>query len=73
MAKRRTIKDLEAEIEQLDQTVNTRDNYIERLTVENTNTKERLKQIAAENETLRQDIRWYKQLIQSLVSPDKKV
>lgn len=33
--------------------------------------KDRIKQIAAENETLRQDIKWYKSLIQHLVSGGK--
>lgn len=37
------------------------------LQVECNGLKERLKLVAAENETLRQDIRWYKSLIQNLV------
>lgn len=68
---RKTIKSLEAQIENLVQRERNETNAMHTAFAETEQLKKRLQQIAGENESLRTDIKWYKSLIQNLVIGDK--
>lgn len=69
---RKTIKSLEEELKQTRHLRVGDEKHLDFFRGEVKGLKDRLGQIAGENESLRQDIRWYKSLIQNLVSGNAK-